>query len=41
MKSRLDDDLDSDRPLVVFLGDDVDEQDHDVLSPLLLSLIHI
>lgn len=35
MKSRLDDDLDSDRPLVVFLGDDVDEQDHDVLSPLL------
>ena len=35
MKSRLDDDLDSDRPLVVFLGDDVDEQDHDVLFPLL------
>ena len=33
MLSRLDDDLHSDRPLVVFLGDDIDEEDHDVLFP--------
>ena len=33
MLSRLDDDLHSDCPLVVFLGDDIDEEDHDVLFP--------
>lgn len=33
MLSRFDDDLHSDRPLVVFLGDNIDEEDHDVLFP--------
>lgn len=35
MQSRLDDPMDPDRPLVMFLGDDIDEEDHDVLFPLL------
>lgn len=35
MLSRLDDPLDTDRPLVVFLGDDIDEEDHDILFPAL------
>ncbi|QGU06039.1 Alpha-aminoadipate--LysW ligase LysX [Corynebacterium occultum] len=35
MLSRLDDALDSTRPLVVFLGDDIDEEDHDILFPAL------
>lgn len=35
MLSRIDDDLHTDRPLVVFLGDDIDEEDHDVLFPAL------
>lgn len=35
MLSRIEDDLHTDRPLVVFLGDDIDEEDHDVLFPAL------
>lgn len=33
MQSRLDDPMNPDRPLVVFLGDDIDEEDHDLLFP--------
>lgn len=33
MRSRLEDDLDSCRPLILFLGDERDDEDHDVLFP--------
>lgn len=33
MRSRLDDPLDPDRPLIMFLGDDIDDEDHDILFP--------
>lgn len=35
MRSRLDDPLDPDRPLIMFLGDDIDDEDHDILFPAL------
>lgn len=35
MRSRLEDLEDTDRPMVVFLGDDIDEEDHDILFPAL------
>lgn len=35
MQSRLDDPLDTTRPLIVFLGDDIDEEDHNLLFPAL------
>ena len=35
MLSRLDDPLAPDRPLIVILGDDTDEEDHDLLFPTL------
>lgn len=35
MRSRLEDQMTTDRPQVVFLGDDIDEEDHDLLFPAL------
>lgn len=33
MRSRLEDDLEGRRPLILFLGDDLDDEDHDLLFP--------